>query len=267
MSLYANLNKSSLARIDTIDYCVQMSIWSDIGRFISTLATDAFSTVVENIRTTFEGDEEVRKRVAFSVAIIALSAKMAKADGVVTEDEVTAFQEIFSVPAEEMTNVARLFNLAKQDVAGYHSYASQVHKLFPRDDPDNLDVLHDVIDALFHIAKADGVVHENELLFLEDIAVEFGFNEHAFERIKLRHLSGDTCDPYKILDAEPDWTFEQMKRQYRKRVSEAHPDRLIARGVPPEFVVLATERLAMINLAWEKIEKMHRQERDPAIAS
>jgi len=246
-----------------------MSIWSDIGRFISSLATDAFSTVVENIRTTFEGNEEVRKRVAFSVAIIALSAKMAKADGVVTKDEVDAFQEIFSVPAEEMGNVARLFNLAKQDVAGYHAYAAQVHTLFPRDDPNNLDVLHDVIDALFHIAKADGVVHENELLFLEDIAVQFGFDEHAFERIKSRHMSGEACDPYMILDAEPDWTYEQVKAQYRKRASEAHPDRLIARGVPSEFVILANERLAMINLAWEKIEKMHRRdrERDPVIAS
>ena len=231
-----------------------MSVWDDIGRFLSTIATDAFSIVLESIRTAFEGNVETRNRVAFSVAIIAMSAKMAKADGVVTEDEVTAFQEIFSVPPEEMKNVARLYNLAKQDIAGYDAYASQVRKLFPGDRPEDGEVLQDVIDALFHIAKADGVIHENEALFLQDVATLFEFEESTFEQIKLRHMHGPSGDPYKLLGADPNWTFEELKSHYRKRVAESHPDRLIARGVPPEFIVIANDRLALINSAWEQIE-------------
>mgnify|MGYP000259421702 CR=1 FL=1 len=240
-----------------------MSIWTDIGQFLSTIVTDTFSSVVERIRTVFEGNAETRKRVAFSVAIIALSAKMAKADGVVTEDEVSAFQEIFSVPPEELNNVSRLYNLAKQDVAGYDAYAAQVKSLFPGDDPADNDILHDVIDALFHIAKADGVIHENELLFIEDISVLFGFSEPVFERIKLRHTQGETCDPYLVLDAHNSWDYERLKQQYRKRVAESHPDRLIARGVPSEFILIANDRLATINAAWEQIEHSHRRSAQP----
>ncbi len=234
-----------------------MSIWSDIGDFLSNIVPDAFSTVVENVRTVFQGDVETRKRVAFSIALIALSAKMAKADGVVTSDEVDAFKDVFEVPPKEFNNVARLYNLAKQDVAGYNTYGEQVRSLFPGDNPADGDVLLDVIDALFHIAKADGFIHDNELLFLEEIATVFGFDEVAFERICAHHIHPEGADPYKVLDADPEWDFAQLKAHYRKRVAESHPDRLIARGVPNEFIKIATDRLAAINTAWESIKAMH----------
>jgi len=243
-----------------------MSIWADIGRFLASVATDAVSTVIEAVRTIFEGNAETRKRVGFSVALIALFAKMAKADGVVSEAEVEAFRDVFSVPEEEFDNVARLYNLAKQDVAGYHAYAAQVRALFPGDDPTDVDVLHDVLDALFHIAKADGLIHENELLFLEDIAVEFGFTPEAFERIKLRHLESEGCDPYVVLGADRSWDYERLKRQYYKRVMECHPDKLIARGVPREFVVIANDRLAAVNAAWEMVQSARQGERVAEVA-
>ena len=243
-----------------------MSVWSDISRFLSEVAADAIATVIESVRTVFEGNTETRKKVAFSIAIIALSAKMAKADGVVTDDEVAAFQEIFSVPPDEVKNVARLYNLAKQDVAGFDAYGRQVRSLFPGDDPTDAEILHDVIDALFHIAKADGVIHENELLFLEETSVLFGFDEVQFNRMKLRHVADEDCDPYAILDADESWNFEQLKKQYRKRVAESHPDRLIARGVPPEFIIIANDRLASINRAWEIIQAQQQRSRDTVTA-
>ncbi|MEL7430304.1 MAG: TerB family tellurite resistance protein, partial [Pseudomonadota bacterium] len=139
-----------------------MSIWSDLGSFLSTLATDAFSGVVEAVRTVFEGDPETRRQVAFSIAMIALSAKMAKADGIVTNEEVLAFREVFDVPENEVGNVTRLYNLARQDVAGYESYAQKVKSLFPEDGA----ILQDVIHGLFHIAKADGIYHAREMEFM-----------------------------------------------------------------------------------------------------
>ncbi|MEL6946666.1 MAG: molecular chaperone DjiA [Pseudomonadota bacterium] len=237
-----------------------MSIWSDIGDIISSLANDAFEAVVEGVRALFAGDGENRKRVGFSVAIIALSAKMAKADGVVTEAEVTAFRDVFDVPENELANVARLYNLAKQDIAGFDAYARKVRHLFPGDDPEDREILGDVIDALFHIAKADGVVHENEVLFLGEIATLFGFSEQEFEAIQTRHIHQGENDPYEVLGADPAWDMEAIKKQYRKRAQETHPDRMLARGVPSEFIALATERLAQVNAAWETIQRVHRRQ-------
>ena len=152
-----------LAITDRGLYYYRMSIWSEIRDFLSRTTADAFQALVENIRTYFEGDAVTRRRVAFSIALIALSAKMAKADGVVTQDEVNAFCEVFHVPPEEMNHVSRVFDLAKQDVAGFDLYGKQVRSLFPGDDAADVEILQDVLDALFHIAKADGIIHENEL--------------------------------------------------------------------------------------------------------
>lgn len=228
-----------------------MSIWSQLGEFVSTIASQALSVAVEGIRTFFEGDPLTRKQVAFSIAIIAMSAKMAKADGIVTEDEVLAFQELFEVPAEEAKHVARVYNLAKQDVAGFEAYAAQIKRLFPDDE----DILRDVVDGLFHIAKADGVLHENELAFVEVVAEIFEIDGRKFEGIKLRHVVPDEGDPYLAIGAERSWSIEALKKQYRKLVVENHPDKMIARGVPPEFMKIANDRIASINLAWDQICK------------
>ena len=130
------------------------------------------------------GDPELRRQVAFSVALIALSAKMAKADGVVTSDEVAAFRALFAVPASEERSVTRLFQMAQRDVAGYRTYASRIATLYA----DDRQALEDVIDGLFSIAKADGAVHDAELTYLEDVASIFGFDGREFERITLRHV-------------------------------------------------------------------------------
>ena len=132
-----------------------MSIWTRLGEFASSIAASAVSGVTdmaEALRTYFAGDPELRRRVAFSVAMIALSAKMAKADGVVTQDEVRAFQEIFSIPPEEARNVTRLYEVAQADIAGFETYAQRMAKLCGSGHP-NCRMLEDILDGLFHIAK------------------------------------------------------------------------------------------------------------------
>jgi DnaJ like chaperone protein len=198
-----------------------------------------------------EQDGPAENQVAFTVGVIALGAKMAKADGVVTRDEVAAFRQVFQVPPGELENVARVFNLAKGDVAGYDAYAGQLAQLFgPR-----AAILGDVLDGLFHIAKADGAVHPAELEFLTLVARRFGFDAHAFEQIRARHVGPDERDPYLVLGLKRTVSDQEVKRAYRKLVRENHPDRLIARGVPEEFVAIANDRLATINDAYDRIQK------------
>jgi len=232
-----------------------MSIWSRVGDFISRTSCAAVCGLVEALRTVFEGDPALRRKVAFSIAMIALSAKMAKADGIVTQDEVRAFQQIFAVPAAEVKNVSRLYDLAKGDIAGFETYAARMASLFKEEGEQA--VLEDILDGLFHIAKADGMVHEREVGFLRRTAEIFRFEETHFERILARHAVDPVENPYKILGLETSASFDEVRRQYRQLVSSSHPDRLIARGVPPEFIAIATERVAALNSAYETIEKAY----------
>ncbi len=197
------------------------------------------------------GQGQERREVTFTIAIIALSAKMAKADGVVTRSEIDAFRSICDIPPGEERSVARVYNLAKRDVAGYEAYANDVKRLLGDDEK----MLEAVLDGLFEIAKADGAVHERELAYLARVAELFGFDSRAFARIRASHVLEAGGDPYLVLDAETGWDYERLRRQYRRLVRENHPDRLIARGVPEEFVRLANDRLAAINSAWEQIER------------
>ncbi|WP_343312353.1 DnaJ family molecular chaperone [Brucella sp. BE17] len=231
-----------------------MSIWVRIGEFVASVAANAISGVIEAVRTVFEGDADTRRRVAFSIAMIALSAKMAKADGVVTQAEIRAFQDIFAVPKEESAHVARLYDLAKKDVAGFETYARQLAGLCQADQPD-CHLLEDILDGLFHIAKADGYVHEKEMAFLNAVAGIFGFDEQAFERIAVRHVEGGDNDPYAILGLERGVNFDEARRRYRSLVKKHHPDRLVAEGLPLEFIAIANARLAAINAAWASISK------------
>ena len=200
------------------------------------------------------GAEGEEPGIIFTIAVIALSAKMAKADGTVSIHEVEAFDRIFRVPPSEEANVRRIFNLARQDTAGYEIYAAQIARQL-RGNP---GMLEDVLDGLFEIAKADGVFHPAELAFLERVADIFGFSPDEFRRIRASHIEPDRADPYVVLGVEYGASEEEIKHTYRLLVRENHPDSFIARGVPEEFVLLANEKLAAINAAYAKIMRERR---------
>jgi DnaJ like chaperone protein len=224
-----------------------MTVWSRISDFAQSLG-DGISHAFDTRAKPPE------KTVAFTIGMIALGAKMAKADGVVTDDEMKAFFQVFHVPEKDCAAVTRVFNTAKQDIAGFDTYASQVAKLFgPKS-----HVLETVLDGLFHIAKADKVIHPDELAYLEDVAGIFGFTGNEWLRIRARHVAVKD-DPYEILGVTPETRIAEVKRHYKQLVKELHPDKQIAAGVPAEMVKLATDRLARINTAFAEIERMHTQ--------
>lgn len=231
-----------------------MSLWSRIAELISQTTTDVFSAVVERVRTLFEGDPETRRQVAFSVSMIALSAKMAKADGVVSDAEVKAFYEIFNVPEQDIRHVERLYNLAKQDIAGFDIYAARLYRLCQENDCQG-QLLEDVLDGLFHIAKADGMIHADEFAFLQKVSQVFHFSKARFENIAARHVVLGQQDPWRILGLKRGASFDEARKRYHDLVREHHPDYVIARGLPLEFVTIANERLAAINHAWAVVRE------------
>lgn len=187
---------------------------------------------------------------AFSIALIALCAKMAKADGVVVPVEVAAFREVFDIPPEELAGVARVFDLASRDTAGFEAYARQIGTLFA-DEPETRE---DLLDALFHVAKADHALHPRELGFMQKVAGLLGFDGAAYERIEARHVRRPG-DPYAVLDLPHDATDSQLKTRWRQLVSAHHPDRLQARGLPPAAMKLANDRVAAVNAAYARIQQ------------
>jgi DnaJ like chaperone protein len=196
-------------------------------------------------------DRSATRQIAFTIAVIVLGAKMAKADGVVSRAEVAAFKEVFQVPASELKNVARLFDQAKEDPAGFEPYAKQIARMFRKDHP----VLEELLDGLFHIAKADGGVHEAEIVFLRNVAGIFGLEEADFARLREGHLGPDKADPYTVLGTHRTASNEEIKTAWRKLVRDTHPDKLMAQGLPREFIELANEKLATINAAYDKVAK------------
>ena len=230
-----------------------MSIWTDFGAVVSRVVSGAAASVIEAVRTVFEGDPETRRRVAFSVAMVALSAKMAKADGIVTFDEMAAFHQVFQIPEGEERNVARLFDLAKQDTAGFESYAAQIERLCGSGH-DNCPAMEDILDGLFHIAKAAGAIHDAELGFLNATAAAFKIDDSHYQTILARHGASGEPDPYRVLGIKRGASLEEARKVWRDLVRENHPDVLTGRGVPDEFIAIATERLKTINRAWKTLQ-------------
>ncbi len=190
-----------------------------------------------------------RDEASFSIALIALSAKMAKADGVVTEDEITAFRDFFSYPPEQESKVRMLYDLATQDVAGFDFYLRKVAKIYESQCP----VLEDVLDCLFYVAMADGVAHPNEEAFLDEAARIFDMKPAAYRRLKALHLGIGDDDPYLVLGVEQSVTDTELKQAFRILVKENHPDAMVARGVPIDLIKIAESRMAAINTAYERV--------------
>jgi DnaJ like chaperone protein len=209
-------------------------------------------------------------RVVFTIAFVALAAKMAKSDGCVTRIESETFEKLYSVHPAEAVNVRHIFDLTGEDPAGYESYARQIARTLANEPR----LLRDVFDALFHIAAADGVLHPGEDRFLRTVADIFGIGPVEFRAIRAAFVhdagigttrSGDS--PYEVMGATADMSDADLKALHRQLVREHHPDSLAARGVPAEFHAAASRKLAVINAAYDTIRRERGLKEPAAIES
>ncbi|WP_225767222.1 TerB family tellurite resistance protein [Inquilinus sp. Marseille-Q2685] len=224
-----------------------LAIGGPIGALLGAVAGHA----VDWYRGQPPADGDATQHIAFTIGVIALGAKMAKADGAVTAAEVTAFRQVFRVPPEEEANVERLFNLARRDSAGFEPYARQLAGMFK----DRPEVLEELLQCLFTIAKADGDVKPAELDYLRAVSGLFGLAQSDFHRLCAEECAGCDVDPYGVLGVEPQIDDESLKAAYRRLIREHHPDRLVARGMPADFIAVATDKMARINAAYDIIRR------------
>jgi DnaJ like chaperone protein len=223
-----------------------MSIWDQLAA-----STADFSIMGAALHRDQKQDRPLDDALPFTVGMISLAAKMAKADGVVTKDEVRAFKKAFKVSDAEMKDAARAFKLAKQDVAGYETCAEELVTVFGGD----RKMLEYVLEGVFHIATADGVLHPQEEAFLRQVAKHFGFTDAEFTFMKARHTIATERNPYDVLGMKPSVSNDELRSEYRSLLAENQPDEFVARGLPKEFVLIAKEKVAAIKQAYDTIAK------------
>ena len=241
-----------------------MSIWGKIiggttgfalggplGAIIGIMIGGSFDRSARKLSSSNQISQQQKQNV-FALCIIVLSAKIAKADGQVTKEEIYTFKEKFNIQAEEMSEVSKIFNEAKKRSFGFKNIADQVGNLFS----DNKVLLEQLLNNLFYIAEADGLTSSNEVEVLRSISQSFHFNETDFQRIFHSRLNNKESDPYKILGVTREDSDNNIRKKWIELSKEHHPDYLIAKGMPKEFIKEANKELSSINLAYDKIKEL-----------
>ena len=188
----------------------------------------------------------------FALSLIVLSAKLSKADGQVSKEELIAVKDKLQIPDSEIDQVAKIFNKAKYESTGYEPYAKQISEIFKG----NINVLEEVINILFYIAEADGNVSSEEESMIANIAYIFGLTQKQYESIKESRKSSDKLNPYIVLESQPTDDLQTIRKKYIKLSKEHHPDLLISKGVPIEVINESKNKMRAINAAWDQVQKL-----------
>ena len=188
----------------------------------------------------------------FALSLIVLSAKLSKADGKVSHEELVAVKDKLKIPENEIDQVGKIFNKAKEESTGYEPYAQQIAQIYRG----STNVLEEVINILFYIAEADGEVSSSELVMIENISKIFGLNKVQFNSIRESRKGSDKLNPYVVLESSPDDGLQSIRKKYLKLSKENHPDLLISKGVPQEVIDESKNKMRAINSAWDQIQKL-----------
>ena len=223
------------------------AIGGPIGALLGAVAGHAIDT---KILPSYISNDENYKSIVFTAGVIALSAKMAKADGKVTKEEILTFRKLVQIPKDDINQVSKLWELAKETTDGYELYAKQIYSLF-RNQP---EILERILDILFEIAKSDGNIDSTELNYLKNVSNIFNFDEIIFE--KLLALHNPENNSFEILGVQISDSLEDIQKKWKEMVKNNHPDKLVGQGMPIEFIESANQKLAIINSAYEEIKSL-----------
>ena len=238
-----------------------MSIWGSLlggvigfslGGPFGALLGSFLGGKISNISSSNTFASQQNSQQIFALSLIILSAKLSKADGRVSKEELIAVKDKLQIPDSEIDQVAKIFNKAKDESTGYEPYAKQISEIFKR----NQNVLEEVINILFYIAEADGHVSNEEESMIANIAFIFGLSQNQYESIKESRKSSDKLNPYIVLESQPTDDLKSIRKKYIKLSKEHHPDLLISKGVPSEVINESKNKMRAINAAWDQIQKL-----------
>jgi len=229
---------------------IGLSLGGPFGMLLGSLIGGKISRTRSGATGNFESFAQPQQ--IFALSLIVLSAKLSKADGQVSKEELVAVRDKLKIPETEINNVGKIFNKAKEEAAGYEPYAQQIAQIYKG----NLNVLEEVINILFYIAEADGNISESELNMIQHIAKIFGLNESQFNSIKESRKSSDKLNPYVVLESKPEENLQTIRKKYLKLSKEHHPDILMSKGVPKEVIEESKKKMRAINSAWNQIQKL-----------
>ena len=188
----------------------------------------------------------------FALSLIILSAKLSKVDGHVSKEELIAVKDKLKIPDNELDQVGKIFNKAKEESTGYEPYAQQIAQFYKG----NINVLEEVINILFYIAESDGDVSKSELSMIENIAKIFGLTESQYLGIKESRKGSDKLNPYIVLESKPEDDISEIRKKYIQLSKQHHPDLLLSKGVPKEVIEESKNKMRSINNAWDKVQKL-----------
>ena len=226
---------------------IGFSLGGPFGMLLGSLIGGKISRAKGSINNSFAQPQQI-----FALSLIVLSAKLSKADGQVSKEELIAVKDKLKIPENEIDQVEKIFNKAKNESTGYKPYAEQIAQIYRG----NLNVLEEVINILFYIAEADGNISQAELVMIEDIARIFGLSESQFNSLKESRKSSDKLNPYIVLESNPDDSLTEIRKRYIKLSKEHHPDLLLSKGVPPEVIEESKKKMRSINSAWDQVQKL-----------
>ena len=238
-----------------------MSIWGSLlggvigfslGGPFGALLGSFLGGKISNISSSNTFANQQNSQQIFALSLIILSAKLSKADGRVSKEELIAVKDKLQIPDSEIDQVAKIFNKAKDESTGYEPYAKQISEIFKR----NQNVLEEVINILFYIAEADGHVSNEEEAMIANIAFIFGLSQNQYESIKESRKASDKLNPYIVLESQPTDDLKSIRKKYIKLSKEHHPDLLISKGVPSEVINESKNKMRAINAAWDQIQKL-----------
>lgn len=220
--------------------------------------------------------DQEKVQAAFFTATFTIMGRVAKADGKVSKEEIAVAQQTMArmqLDIEQTAAAQRLFTKGKEETFNFTEVAQQLRKECGR----NKNLLQMFLEIQIATALADGDLHQQEQGILVELAAILGFSQFQFQRLlamavaQSRFYKGSESshgftqqgyrinEAYEVLGVESTCTDQELKRAYRRLMSQHHPDKLVAKGLPEEMMKLATEKTQQIKDAYDTI-KQHRQE-------